>query len=90
MNAAGRVRRCCSSVVEHSLGKGEVESSIPSSSTSPTRPQAARRWRQSSPNDVINGVIVGLNGRYSTDFVLVREKVQVYPIFVVPITMIAL
>ena len=25
--------RCCSSVVEHSLGKGEVESSIPSSST---------------------------------------------------------
>jgi hypothetical protein len=27
-------RRCCSSVVEHSLGKGEVESSIPSSSTS--------------------------------------------------------
>jgi hypothetical protein len=26
-------RRCCSSVVEHSLGKGEVESSIPSSST---------------------------------------------------------
>ena len=30
--------RCCSSVVEHSLGKGEVESSIPSSSTiTPTR-----------------------------------------------------
>jgi hypothetical protein len=27
------IRRCCSSVVEHSLGKGEVESSIPSSST---------------------------------------------------------
>jgi hypothetical protein len=27
-------RRCCSSVVEHPLGKGEVESSIPSSSTS--------------------------------------------------------
>jgi hypothetical protein len=26
------LRRCCSSVVEHSLGKGEVESSIPSSS----------------------------------------------------------
>ena len=34
MNASGRFRRCCSSVVEHSLGKGEVESSIPSSSTS--------------------------------------------------------
>ena len=30
------VRRCCSSVVEHSLGKGEVESSIPSSSTTPS------------------------------------------------------
>ncbi len=26
-------RRCCSSVVEHSLGKGEAESSILSSST---------------------------------------------------------
>jgi hypothetical protein len=31
----GRARLCCcSSVVEHSLGKGEVESSIPSNSTS--------------------------------------------------------
>jgi hypothetical protein len=27
------IRRCCSSVVEHSLGKGEVAGSIPSSST---------------------------------------------------------
>jgi hypothetical protein len=31
--ALGQPGRCCSSVVEHSLGKGEVESSIPSSST---------------------------------------------------------
>jgi hypothetical protein len=29
----GTPRRCCSSVVEHSLGKGEVDSSILSSST---------------------------------------------------------
>ena len=31
-----RPQRCCSSEVEHSLGKGEVESSILSSSTIPT------------------------------------------------------
>ena len=33
----GRARRCSSSVVEHSLGKGEVESSILSCSTSSAR-----------------------------------------------------
>ena len=46
---ASATRRCCSSVVEHSLGKGEVESSIPSSSTTfhGTRPCKCRRARPS-------------------------------------------
>ena len=40
--AIGSARRCCSSsVVEHSLGKGEVESSILSCSTIPYRFGAA-------------------------------------------------
>jgi hypothetical protein len=46
-------RRCCSSVVEHSLGKGEVESSIPSSSTNPVN-HLASSLRGDNPNYLAN------------------------------------
>ncbi len=39
--------RCCSSVVEHSLGKGEVDSSILSSSTIPFKGLSGRYSRHS-------------------------------------------
>lgn len=43
------IKRCSSSVVEHSLGKGEVDSSILSSSTSPAHWRQGRSPRYTPP-----------------------------------------
>ncbi len=60
-------RRCCSSVVEHSLGKGEVESSIPSSSTRiEWRRRTPETWRLRKPNDHVQSFLSAGAGRHHT------------------------